>query len=193
VLKKLKEIKNKENQKTNTYTMKSIKIISVILLLTICQLVKGQQSVAIWDKWNHLIGEWVGEGSGQPGQNEGTFSFKTDLDGKILVRKNHTVFPATANSPAKVHDDLLIVYPGASGDPQEAIYFDNEGNIIKYKVSFTDNSVLLISDVSANVPRFRLSYVTIDSKTVNMTFEMATPQAPEEFRMYLSGKAFKVR
>jgi hypothetical protein len=121
------------------------------------------------------------------------FSFQTDLDGKILVRKNHTVFPATANSTAKVHDDLLIVYPDAKSGTQEAIYFDNEGNIIKYKVSFTANSVVLTSEVTSNSPRFRLSYVTIDSKTVNITFEMATPQAPEEFKMYLSGKASKVR
>ena len=29
------------------------------------------------------------------------------------------------------------------------------------------------------------------SETVNITFEMASPQAPETFKMYLSGKAFK--
>lgn len=146
-----------------------------------------------WERWNYLLGEWVGEGTGQPGQNEGSFSFQTDLGGKILIRKNHTVILATANSPASVHDDLLIVYPGAPGAPQEAIYFDNEGHTIKYKVSFSDNSVVLTSDVSVNGPRFRLSYVTIDSRTVNITFEMASPQTPEEFKMYLSGKARKVR
>jgi hypothetical protein len=173
--------------------MKSSKILLLSILLISGQLLFGQQENNSWDKWNHLIGEWVGEGGGQPGQSEGTFSFQTDLNGTILVRKNHTVFPATANSKAMVHDDLLIVYPGVSGTPQEAIYFDNEGNTIKYKVGFTEKSVILTSDITANVPRFRLSYVTIDSKTVNITFEMASPQSPEEFRMYLSGKSFKVK
>lgn len=173
--------------------MKTFRTIIAITMLISCQLVSGQRPTASWEKWNHLIGEWVGEGSGQPGQNEGTFSFHTDLDGKILVRKNHTVFPETQNSKAMVHDDLLIVYPGTPGGPQEAIYFDNEGNTIKYKVSFTDNSIVLTSDKATNIPRFRLSYVTIDDKTVNITFEMAAPQAPEEFKMYLSGKAKKVK
>jgi hypothetical protein len=173
--------------------MKSLNIIITFLLIVTCQLVSGQASVTSWEKWNHLIGEWVGEGNGQPGQGEGKFSFRTDLDGKILVRKNHTVFPATTSSPEKVHDDLLIVYPVSQGVQQEAIYFDNEGNTIKYNVSFTGNSIILTSEIKPNVPNFRLTYVTIDSKTVNITFEMASPEKPDEFKMYLSGKAFKVK
>ena len=173
--------------------MKSLKIISFFVLLTFCQLITGQQPDSGWERWRHLIGEWTGEGSGQPGENQGTFSFQTDLDGNILVRKSHTVFPPTANSPAKVHDDLLIVYRVPPGGAQEAIYFDNEGNMIKYRVSFTENSVVLTSDPTPNVPVFRFTYVTIDSKTVNIAFEMAPPQNPQEFKMYLSGKAFKVK
>jgi hypothetical protein len=173
--------------------MKLQSILITVILLVSGQLLSGQQSNSTWEKWNYLIGEWAGEGNGQPGKGEGNFSFQTDLDGNILVRKNHTVFPQTSNSKAVVHDDLLIVYQGANGSPQEAIYFDNEGNTIKYKVSFTANSVVLTSDIEKNAPRFRLSYVTTDSKTVTVNFEMASPQTPEEFRMYLSGKAIKVK
>jgi hypothetical protein len=167
-------------------------IFSAILLIT-CQFLAGQQNNDPWNKWNHLIGEWVGEGNGKPGQGEGKFSFQTDLDGKILIRKNHTVFPETANSKKTIHDDLLIVYNAVPGAPQEAIYFDNEGNTIKYKVGFAGNSVILTSEISADSPRFRLSYVTIDSKTVTVNFEIASPQSPEEFKMYLSGKTIKVK
>jgi hypothetical protein len=173
--------------------MKSLKVVLTAIILVLSQVTFGQQTGKTWEKWSHLIGEWVGEGTGQPGQNEGKFSFQTDLEGKILVRKNHTVFPETPNTKAMVHDDLLIVYPGAAGAPQEAIYWDNEGNTINYKVSFTGNTVVLTSDIKPNSPRFRLSYVSIDTKTVNITFEMAQPQTPEVFRMYLSGKATKVK
>jgi hypothetical protein len=173
--------------------MKSSKFILAAILLVSGQLLHGQLASNPWDKWNHLIGEWVGEGNGQPGQGDGKFSFQTDLDGKILVRKNHTVFPATATSKAAIHDDLLIVYPGVASESQEAIYFDNEGHTIKYKVTFSDKSVILTSDASSPSPRFRLSYSTIDAKTVNIRFEMASPQTPEVFKMYLSGKAFKTK
>jgi hypothetical protein len=173
--------------------MKLPGILFYIILLVSGQLTFGQQSNNPWEKWDYLIGEWVGEGNGQPGQGEGKFSFQTDLDGKILVRKNHTVFPETADSKAKVHDDLMVIYQGTSGAPNEAIYFDNEGNTIKYKVNFTPTSVVLTSDIEKNSPRFRLSYLPVDSKTITVNFEIASPQAPEEFRMYISGKAFKVK
>jgi len=171
--------------------MKSNKIILITLLLFVNFIVSGQQVNQNWKKWNHLLGEWVGEGNGQPGQGEGSFSFQTDLDGKILVRKNHTVFPETAQTKELIHDDLLIVYQADQQDAHEAIYFDNEGNTIKYKINYTDKSVILTSDKNNNGPRFRLTYSAIDSKTVLVTFEMSSPQAPEEFKMYLSGKAFK--
>ena len=173
--------------------MKSLKLLFASIMLFSSQLLFAQQSNNQWEKWNFLIGEWVGEGNGQPGQGEGKFSFQADLDGNILVRKNRTEFPETTNSKAIVHEDLLIVYPGNAGSPQEAIYFDNEGHTIKYKVNFSENTVALTSDLVANTPRFRLSYVMIDSKTVKTDFEMASPQKLEEFKMYLSGKATKIK
>lgn len=158
--------------------MKTHKLLIITTLLVTGQLLFGQQSKNPWEKWNFLIGEWVGEGNGQPGQGEGKFSLRTDLDGNILVRKNSTAYPETTTSKAFVHEDLLVVYPGNESSTQEAIYF-------------ADNSVVLTSDLVANMPRFRLSYVMIDSRTVKIDFEMASSQKPEEFKMYLSGKAMK--
>ncbi len=72
------------------------------------------------------MGEWVG--SGQPGQGGGTFSFKPDLDQKILVRKSHSEYPASANKPEIIHDDLMVVYLDNPENRNKAIYFDNEGH-----------------------------------------------------------------
>jgi hypothetical protein len=126
-----------------------------------------------------------------PGQGEGKFSFLTELNGNILVRKSHTVFPATSTTAEIIHDDLMVIYPNGGNAPQEAIYFDNEGHTIKYKVSFTDKAIILTSDIGAGATRFRFTYTKIDDKSVNASFEMAFPQAPEDFKMYLEGKAFK--
>jgi hypothetical protein len=172
--------------------MKKFILIATVILLTISSLASAQQSDP-WAKWKYLIGEWVGEGNGQPGKGEGSFTFTTDLDGKVLVRKNHTAFPKTNKTPATVHDDLLYVYPASGDGSVEAIYFDNEGNSIKYKVSYTDNSIVMISDKSATSPRFRLSYIKIDDRTVNIIFEMAMPDSPDSFRTYLEVRANKIR
>lgn len=169
--------------------MKTFKSLLIVILLFPAYLAHGQKSTDPWEKWNILIGDWVGEQSGKPGQGEAKFSFYKDLDGKILVRKSRTEFPATSKSASFVHDDLLIIYMEGP-ESQEAIYFDNEGHTIKYKVSFTEKSVILTSDIGATT-RFRFTYTIIDPKTVNASFEMASPQAPEDFKMYLEGKAFK--
>jgi len=173
--------------------MRSSKLLLSVILLISCQLAIGQQSKNPWEKWKYLIGEWVGEGNGQPGQGEGKFTFQTDLDGKILVRKSRTVFPKTEKSAEIIHDDLLIIYEGSGDGSQEAIYFDNEGHTIKYKVTYIDKAIAFASVIDPNTTRFRFTYTEIDPKSVNASFEMASPKSPDDFKIYLSGKAFKVK
>ena len=148
----------------------------------------GQQNSG-WGKWNWLTGEWVGEGSGQPGQGGGTFSFKLDLDQKIMVRKSHSKYPATASKPKVIHDDLMIVYSDPTGSPSKAIYFDNEGHTINYSVTYSDQSIVFTSDKIQDVPVFRLSYNLLENGFVNTKFEMS--QDGVKFNTYIEGKSKK--
>ena len=61
-----------------------------------------------WACYRFLIGEWAGEGSGQPGQGKGAFSLAPDLQGKILLRKNHAEYPASGDRPAAAHDGVEL-------------------------------------------------------------------------------------
>jgi hypothetical protein len=63
-----------------------------------------------WGPAQFLVGNWTGEGGGQPGQGVGAFSFSPDLQGKILVRKSFAKYPPAEGRPASRHDDLTIVY-----------------------------------------------------------------------------------
>lgn len=164
------------------------KLFITIFFLAMITTSYGQQA-SPWDKWTWLTGTWKGEGGGQPGQSTGVFSFTPDLGNKILVRKAHSEYPAQGNKPAFVHDDLLIVYMDISGNPSKAIYFDNEGHTINYSVSYTDNSIVMLSDKAPNMPAFRLSYISIDKQTVNTKFEMA--QDGTTFITYVEGKSKK--
>jgi hypothetical protein len=167
--------------------IKSLLATALFCLSTICF---GQQN-STWDKWNWLTGEWIGEGSGQPGQGVGTFSFKTDLDGTILVRESHSEYPATENKPEVIHDDLMIVYPDHTGTPSKAIYFDNEGHTINYSIAYSEKSIVLTSSRIQNVPVFRLTYTLLDTETVNTKFEMS--QDGEKFMTYIEGKSKKIK
>lgn len=141
------------------------------------------------NKWNWLIGDWIGEGNGIPGQGGGVFSFKPDLDKKILVRKSHSVYPAVEKKPEIIHDDLMIIYSDSSGSPSKAIYFDNEGHIINYSITYYDKSIAFTSIKDIGVPVFRLTYSFLDFDVVNVKFEMS--QDGEKFMTYIEGKSKK--
>jgi len=131
------------------------RVVTFCMLAGFFSLCFGQSTV--WTKFNWLMGEWVGEGFGQPRQGNGSFTFSYNLHKKILVRKAHTSFPKTENKPATVHEDLMIIYPDAAGIPSKAIYFDNEGHTIEYTVVCADKSITFTSNKSPNVPVFRLT------------------------------------
>ena len=144
-----------------------------------------------WTSYRFLIGEWVGEGSGQPGQGKGAFSLAPELQGKILLRKNHAEYPASGDRPAAAHDDLMIVYQ--ENKEKKAIYFDSEGHVIHYTPSFSQDGQTLtfLSETIAAAPRFRLSYKKSGDQRVQIKFEMAPPGKPDSFKTYLEGGARK--
>lgn len=159
---------------------------SAFIAVTFLAAAQQPSKAAPWEAWRPLIGNWVGEGS--PSQGDSYFSFLSDLQDRILVRKNHAEYPAAKGRPAIVHDDLMIIY-GDSGAGQKAVYFDNEGHVIKYAVSFSPDkkAIVFVSPAVSGAPRYRLSYFPLDQDRVRITFEIAPPGQPEAFGLYLEG------
>lgn len=167
-----------------------------LLLSAVCAFAAASPSIAetpdIWKGWAFLLGDWVGTGTGKPGEGSGVFSFHSELDGRILVRKNRVEYPARDGSgPGTVHEDLLIVYPAPSGHESRAIYFDNEGHTIPYRVTLSaaGPSVVFESEGAAGETRFRLSYEVAAGGDLMIIFAIASPG--KEFRVYTSGTARK--
>jgi hypothetical protein len=140
-----------------------------------------------WDAFRFLLGEWVGEGAGAPGEATGGFSFNFDLDGKILVRRNRADYPATKDKPAYSHTDLMVIY--LEPEAMRAIYFDNEGHVIHYAVSLSQDktTVTFLSDPSPSAPRFRFTYNKAKNDSMTFQFDMAPPGKPDAFLKYLEG------
>ena len=162
--------------------MKSKLILALIVTMTITC---SAQQTTNWDKWTWLTGTWIGEGSGQPGQGGGTFSFAFDLDKNILVRKSHSEYPAAQNRPATIHDDLMIIYPATDGNASKAIYFDNESHVINYNVTFSEKAIVFQSEKIPDVPVFRLTYSLLENEIINTKFEMS--QDGQNFMTYIEG------
>jgi hypothetical protein len=167
---------------------KMVKIFLFIFFFAVSP-VFGYQNLN-WDNWDWLIGNWAGEGSGQPGAGGGTFSFTFDLDKNIIVRKSHSEYPAANGKPAIIHDDLMIVYPESGGNSCKAVYFDNEGHKIDYQVTYAEKQIVLTSDKSDNMPVFRLTYSLLGDGLVETKFEMS--QDGKKFITYIEGKSKRI-
>jgi hypothetical protein len=148
-----------------------------------------------WAAYQFLIGEWTGEGQGQPGSSSGRAVFKLDLDGRVIVRTNRATVAASQGRPAAVHEDLMVIYRDAPGQLVKAIYFDNEDHTIEYDVtaSADGRSVTFVSKATAGAPRFRLVYTKIDQASVAVKFEMAPPGSPDAFKTYTQGITRRVK
>ena len=155
---------------------------------------RAQQSNELnWDAFRFLLGEWIGEGSGKPGEASGGFSFSFDLEKKILVRRNYANYPATKDKPAYSHTDLMIIYQEAATNVTRAIYFDNEGHVINYAVAFSNDDTRLVftSEPSASAPRFRFTYYKPTDGRLTFEFEIAPPGKPGAFAKYVQGSAHR--
>lgn len=143
---------------------------------------------SLWRPFEFLLGKWTGDGKGSPGQGTGAASFAFDLNKNVIVRKNHSEYPAMNGRPAVVHEDLLTMYY-EQGRGLRALYVDNEGHVIHYDVraSAAGDTVEFLGDKNATAPRFRLLYIRTGERTADVCFEIAMPNAPEAFRRYVSG------
>lgn len=168
----------------------NLKLALLIALVALSPFVNGQNNSS-WFQWNWLIGSWIGEGEGQPGTGGGTFSFALDLDENIIVRKSHSEYPAQDKEATIIHKDLLIVYANPETNLPDAIYFDNEGHVIKYQVAYAENSIVLTSERDPGFGVFRLSYNLLDRETINTKFEIS--QDGINYMTYIEGKSKKTK
>jgi hypothetical protein len=144
-----------------------------------------------WGAAQFLVGQWNGEGSGQPGAGTGAFSFTPDLQGTVLVRRSFAEYPAAGGKPAARHDDLMVVYHGDTAGELRAIYFDSEGHVIRYSGTASAAGVVFVSDGKPDEMRYRLTYNPTGKDTLKLQFEIAAPG--KDFSRYLDANAHRER
>jgi len=139
-----------------------------------------------WAGWQFLLGTFdAGESSGTPGSaSSGSFTLAQDLNGKVLVRRNHADYPATQDRPAFTHDDLMVVWH--EGGTAKALYTDSEGHVIHYSVSLSgDGKEIVFLSENGGGPQYRLTYDDLGSGAVRILFEVAAPGSSGAFAKYI--------
>ena len=167
--------------------MKNPLLVVLVLGLTLSQLSAAEVPDA-WKPFQFMMGDWVGVGTEKSSQGTGEFSLKFDLDQKILVRKNRAKLgQATAQLLGGVHEDLMVIYPQVGTRGFRADYFDNEGNVIHYGITFPEHKVVFESDEPASPTKFRLTYELKPDGVLKIDFAIAPPG--KSFQTCLSGEA----
>lgn len=160
---------------------------TLALLLMAAACLPAQNSNPDWSKLEFLLGNWIGaagEKDTAMGAGRGEFSFELQLNQKVIVRRNQAAYDSGIR-----HEDLMVIYPDPPGATPRAIYFDSEGHVIRYHLSFPSPSAATFeSDATEPGPKYRLSY-WMDHSQLNGRFEIAPPG--KEYQTYLSWKSTK--
>jgi hypothetical protein len=139
-----------------------------------------------WKSLRFLIGKWEAktQGGSAGASSSGTYTFQLELRDHVLTRR---VASGECKGPSGFdceHQDLLHVYRDSPEKAYRAIYFDNEGHVIRYEVSTPAPGIaVFVSEASQPGPRFRLVY-ELKETVMFGKFEMRMP-GQAEFRPYL--------
>jgi hypothetical protein len=128
-----------------------------------------------------LLGEW----GGRPPSHGGDV-FRRDLDGKVIVRNAQADAGDGANS---VMMKMSMTIYNEPGNGLLAIYFDNDGHVIHYKLSalVPGRSVQFDSEAAGPGPRFRLTYSASGKDQLAVRFEMAPPGEHAQYQVIAAG------
>ena len=155
--------------------------LTLVTLLAACSLLPAQTGDS-WKKLNFLLGDWTGvagEKDTPLGAGQGAFSFKAELQQKIIVRRNNAQYDSGVQ-----HDDLMVIYLDSPNETPRAIYFDTEGHVIRYNLTFPSvDRAVFESDGSQPGPKYRLTY-WMEAGVLKGRFEVA--QQSKDYQTYMS-------
>jgi hypothetical protein len=168
--------------------VKTLRLISLGILF-VATLGLRAQSAPTKDPFQSLSflqGTWEAKTSGSSGVNSiGKYSFELELRKHIMARQ--AVSNESCKGPESFdcsHSDLLYIFPGGPDQALQAIYFDNEGHVIKYQVSTpTPTTAVFLSDGSQPGPQFQLVYER-KGDVMSGKFQMRMP-GQNEWKSYL--------
>jgi len=132
----------------------------------------GQEKSKL-ERYSWLLGEWQNDSKEKTNQAMVKFSFTYDLARKIIIRRSSSQYPEIGKKVDFLHEDLMIIYPDQAGKPDKAVYFDNEGHIINYKISFSGRSVIFNNYDRGNNPAYRITYTQTDDGNIRWMTEMS--------------------
>ena len=172
---------------------------SILLLLLIFPFVAGAQMSkrdSLWLTLKPFVGEWKGEGGGQPGKGKYERSYQFILNKRFIeIRNKSTYEPTTQHPNGEVHEDIGYFSYDNSRKTFILRQFHVESFVIQYKIdsiSADKKTIVFISESIENIPpgyRAKETYQIISDNEIEETFEIAEPN--KSFSVYSKVKLIR--
>ncbi len=136
----------------------------------------------MWTTLEFLLGRWEGVGSGEPGLAHYERTYELILDGKFILEKNKSTYPAQEDNPqGEVHEDWGIFSRDKSRKTFILRQFHTEGFVNQYVMQPSSpggQEIIFISEAIENITngwRAKETYQVISPDEFIEVFELAEP------------------
>ena len=155
-----------------------------LLLIIIPSFVSGQTSKrdSLWMLLQPFVGNWKGEGGGEPGNGSYERSYQFILNKRFIEIRNKSTYPPTDKFPkGEVHED--IGYFSYDGGRKVFVLrqFHAEGFVNQYKldsIAPDKKTLVFVSEAIENIPagyKAKETYRLINENELEEIFEIAEP------------------
>ena len=168
--------------------MRKLILISLVFVPSILfsQLSKRDST---WLLLKAFVGEWNGEGGGQPGKGKYERSYQFILNKRFIEIKNKSTYEPTTQHPnGEVHEDIGYFSYDNSRKTFMLRQFHIESFVIQYKIDSISpdrKTIVFISESIENIPsgyRAKETYRLVSDNEIEETFEIAEPN--KDFAVY---------
>ena len=144
---------------------------------------------SLWLVLKPFVGEWKGDGGGQPGKGKYERTYQFILNKRFIeIRNKSTYEPTTQHPNGEVHEDIGYFSYDNSRKTFMLRQFHVESFVIQYRIdsiSPDQKTIVFISETIENIPpgyRTRETYHLVSNNEIEETFEIAEPN--KSFAVY---------
>lgn len=144
---------------------------------------------SLWLTLKPFVGEWKGEGGGQPGKGKYERSYQFVLNKRFIEIKNKSTYEPTTQHPSgEVHEDIGYFSYDNGRKTFMLRQFHVESFVIQYRIdsiSSDKKTIVFISESIENIPsgyRAKETYRLVSDNEIEETFEIAEPN--KDFAVY---------
>jgi len=166
------------------------KLLFFILLLPVLANAQLSKKDSLWLPLSFFIGEWKGEGKGEPGPGKYERTYQWAMNKRFIEVHNKSTYPPSEANKNKgeVHQDAGYISYDGIRKRFMLRQFHIEGFVNQYRmdsISADKKTIVFLSEAFENIPegfRARETYKIISRNEFIETFEIAEPG--KDFALY---------